>query len=185
MSDTRSETSSASTAATNEPIYNYAQCIAALEGTSLPDDLSSATARCAVVRGLRCSYELTTSSSIIDLYANPDLSRQYPEIIRACNARLIMSNVVPEGLEPVRADVPACLPELLDAQLAGDRYRRVSAFGGYVERYVWPSFDTLRKIEVDSGRYGYYTINDTSPLDKYRIREDGNGEGLISDEGEK
>ncbi|KAL4745167.1 hypothetical protein BDW72DRAFT_208428 [Aspergillus terricola var. indicus] len=40
-----------------------------LEGTRVPDDLSSSTARCAVIRGLRCSYNFATSPEIIDLCA--------------------------------------------------------------------------------------------------------------------
>ncbi|KAL4801187.1 hypothetical protein BDV18DRAFT_165203 [Aspergillus unguis] len=97
MSDTRSEAGSkASTTLTNDPLYSYSQCITALEGTGVPDDLTSATAQCAVIRGLHCLYGFTTSPQIIDLCAR---SPQHPEILRARNARLIMSNVILEGLE--------------------------------------------------------------------------------------
>ncbi|KAL4929889.1 uncharacterized protein BDV17DRAFT_260299 [Aspergillus undulatus] len=61
MSDSASEggpdVSRPRTNLTNDPLYNYEQCIAALEGTRVPDDLRSSTARCAVIRGLRCSYD--------------------------------------------------------------------------------------------------------------------------------
>lgn len=99
MSDSHSEADSEvslpSTAATNEQLYDYNQCIAALEGRSVPVDLTSATARCAVIRGLRCSYDFAVSRDIVNLCA----SLRFPEFARARNARLIMSNVVPDGLE--------------------------------------------------------------------------------------
>ncbi|GES63906.1 hypothetical protein P170DRAFT_454714 [Aspergillus terreus] len=108
MSDSESEASSSSsqqsTAATNEQLYDYDQCIAALEGRSVPNDLTSAAARCAVIRGLRCSYDFAMNQSIIDLCA----SFRYPEFIRARNARLIMSNIVPVGLEAPEAQ-PYCI----------------------------------------------------------------------------
>ncbi|KAL4759497.1 uncharacterized protein BDW70DRAFT_161597 [Aspergillus foveolatus] len=100
MPDDASEGSSdgswPSTDLTNDPLYNYEQCITALEGTRVPDDLSSSTARCAVYRVVRCSYDFATNSEIIDLCGRLP---QYPEILRARNTRLIMGNVVPEDLE--------------------------------------------------------------------------------------
>lgn len=71
MSDTENESGSdasqTSTAATKEQLYNYDQCISALEGSGVPVDLTSAAARCAVVRGLRCSYNFAMSQEIRDL----------------------------------------------------------------------------------------------------------------------
>ncbi|KAL5044245.1 hypothetical protein BDW71DRAFT_209457 [Aspergillus fruticulosus] len=71
MFDSESEVGSAlaqpSTATTKEPLYNYDQRIAALEGRSIPDDLSSAAARCAVIRGLRCFYDFVVSPAMTDL----------------------------------------------------------------------------------------------------------------------
>ncbi|EAU33973.1 conserved hypothetical protein [Aspergillus terreus NIH2624] len=104
VSEAGSYSSQQSTAATNEQVYDYDQCIAALEGRSVPDDLTSAAARCAVIRGLRCSYDFAMNQAIIDLCA---LFR-YPEFIRARNARLIMSNIVPVGLEAPEAQ-PYCI----------------------------------------------------------------------------
>lgn len=103
MSDSESEPSLAvsqtSTASTNELLYNYDQCIAALEGRGIPDDLSSAAARCAVIRGLRCSYDFAVSQAMIELCG----TSRFPEFVRARNARMVMSNVVPDGLESPEA----------------------------------------------------------------------------------
>lgn len=109
MSDSESETGSdvsqTSTAATKERLYNYDQCISALEGRGVPQDLTSAAARCAVVRGLRCSYNFATSQEVRDLCT---VMSQFPEFVRARNARLIMSNVIPDGLETPEAR-PYCI----------------------------------------------------------------------------
>lgn len=41
--------SSVNTAATNERLYDYYECFAALEGRGVPNDSSSVTARCVVI----------------------------------------------------------------------------------------------------------------------------------------
>lgn len=104
QSEAGSEASLPSTAATNEQLYDYDHCIAALEGRSVPVDLTSAVARCAVIRGLRCSYDFAVSQDIVDLCA----SLRFPEFVRARHARLIMSNVVPDGLERLE-NQPYCI----------------------------------------------------------------------------
>ncbi|KAL4997555.1 hypothetical protein BDV10DRAFT_186146 [Aspergillus recurvatus] len=108
MSDSESEAGSdvsqPSTAATDEQLYDYDQCIAALDGRDIPDYLTSAAARCAVIRGLRCSYEFAMSQGItpeaqLHCIWNADfaseqtycqVAQQYPpmryQVGRACTA---------------------------------------------------------------------------------------------------
>ncbi|KAL4983860.1 hypothetical protein BDW68DRAFT_181210 [Aspergillus falconensis] len=123
ISDSESEAGSdvpqPSTATTNEHLYDYDQCIAALEGRSVPGDLALAAARCAAIRGLRCSYEFAMSKDIREMCA----TSRFPEFVRARNARLIMSNVVPDGLEVPEAQ-PYCIwnPDFANE----DTYRQVA-----------------------------------------------------------
>lgn len=75
------------------------------QGTRVPDNLSSSTARCVVYRGVCYSYDSATSPEIIDLCGRLP---QYPKSLRARNTRLIMRNVVPEGLEISRPSPIVC-----------------------------------------------------------------------------
>ncbi|KAL4910843.1 hypothetical protein BDW74DRAFT_184508 [Aspergillus multicolor] len=148
MSDSESEARSAwdisqpSTAATKELLYDYHRCIAALKGRGVPEDLTSAAARCAIIRGLRCSYTYATSQSIRDICA----TSRFPEFVRARNARLIMSNIIPDGLDDPQTK-PYCIwnPDAADEdtyrQLAQKypsmRYQvgRTCAAAGYISLY--------------------------------------------------
>ncbi|KAL5048110.1 hypothetical protein BDW71DRAFT_196484 [Aspergillus fruticulosus] len=118
-SEAGSDVPQPSTATTNEHLYDYDQCIAALEGRSVPGDLALAAARCAAIRGLRCSYEFAMSKDIREMCA----TSRFPEFVRARNARLIMSNVVPDGLEVPEAQ-PYCIwnPDFANE----DTYRQVA-----------------------------------------------------------
>ncbi|PLB50086.1 hypothetical protein P170DRAFT_454714 [Aspergillus steynii IBT 23096] len=179
-----SEVSLPSTAATNEQLYDYNQCIAALEGRSVPVDLTSATARCAVIRGLRCSYDFAVSRDIVDLCA----SLRFPKFVRARNARLIMSNVVPDGLELPETQ-PYCIwnpdfaTEQTYRQLAqrypSMRYQvgRACAAAGYFTLYT--ELDLLPDVSIaeearegntEGGDQIYQSIM-SSPL-KYAVMDD-------------
>ncbi|KAH8434274.1 uncharacterized protein LDX57_011912 [Aspergillus melleus] len=188
MSDSHSEVGSEvslpSTAATNELLYNYNQVIAALEGRSVPNDLTSVTARCAVIRGLRCSYDFAVSRDIVDLCA----SLHFPEFVRARNARLIMSNVVPDGLEHPESQ-PYCIwnPDFATEQTyrqVAQRYPamryqvgRACAAAGYFTLYT--ELDLLPDVSIaEEAREGntvgggqiYQSIM-SSPL-KYAVMDD-------------
>ncbi|KAI9043087.1 uncharacterized protein KD926_004590 [Aspergillus affinis] len=188
MSDSHSEVGSEvslpSTAATNELLYDYDQCIAALEGTSVPVDLTSAAARCAVIRGLRCSYDFAVSPDIVDLCA----SLQFPEFVRARNARLIMSNVVPDGLEHPESQ-PYCIwnPDFATEQTyrqVAQRYPamryqvgRACAAAGYLTLYtelkLLPDVsiaEEAREGNTEGGGQIYQSIM-SSPL-KYAVMDD-------------
>ncbi|OQE36151.1 hypothetical protein PENCOP_c012G03817 [Penicillium coprophilum] len=58
------------------PLPSYNQCFAAIEGKAVPEDITSTIERCSMIRGLRS-----------------------PKFACARNARLIMTNVIPGGLE--------------------------------------------------------------------------------------
>lgn len=89
--------------ATPIKIFDYDQCIAAFRREAVPESLESATARGCVIRGIRCHYDFATSPAVTKLY-----NSRYPEIARARNARLIMSNVIPDELEDPKVQ-PYCI----------------------------------------------------------------------------
>ncbi|KAK3612878.1 hypothetical protein LTR22_028410 [Elasticomyces elasticus] len=68
--------------------YNRAACIAALHGEHIPHALGHLLHRLCVVRGIRYHYGFAAS-----------LTGTLPEFTRALNARSIMSNIIPEGLD--------------------------------------------------------------------------------------
>ncbi|BCS24969.1 uncharacterized protein APUU_41413A [Aspergillus puulaauensis] len=184
VSDTGSDVSQTSTAPTNEQLYDYNQCISALEGRSVPEDLTSAAARCAVVRGLRCSYSFAMSQSIRDLCT----SSRFSEFLRARNARLIMSNVVPDGLEIPEAQ-PYCIwnPDFatertyrqIAVQYPVMRYQvgRACAAAGYINLYR--ELDLLPDVSIaEEAREGHTEQGDqiyasimSSPV-KYAVMDD-------------
>ncbi|KAJ5787323.1 hypothetical protein N7457_002313 [Penicillium paradoxum] len=104
--DNSSGASAAEDFPTKTPLYVYAQCIAATEGKGIPDDISSTIARYAVIRGLRCPYNFTISPAVIEL--GLDGKCRIPEFARSRNARLVMSNVIPDGLEYLEVQ-PYCI----------------------------------------------------------------------------
>ncbi|OBT51233.1 hypothetical protein VE04_09110 [Pseudogymnoascus sp. 24MN13] len=63
------------------------ECSAAIRGEKLPNDLSLEATRLCIIRGIRYHPGFAT-----ELYS---LGDQYPELIRALNARSIMSNIIP------------------------------------------------------------------------------------------
>ncbi|KAL4802210.1 hypothetical protein BDV18DRAFT_164386 [Aspergillus unguis] len=164
------------------PCYSYSQCIAALQGRSVPDDLSSAAARCAVIRGLRCSYEFATSQAIQDRLP------LFPEFVRARNARLIMSNVVPDGLGVSEAQ-PYCIwsPDFATEQTYRELARRYPAmryqvgracaaagyFGLYQELDLLPDISIAEEARegLTPGGDQIYQLIMSSPI-KYAVMDD-------------
>jgi hypothetical protein len=189
--DSEEESETSSSEVTNKRcLYDYDQCIAALNGTKIPDDLSCTTARCAVVRGLRCSYDFAMNPDMIALCtSNP---ARYPELVRARNARLIMSNIVPDGLDGLEYNArPYCIwhPDIAGEdtyrQLAhrypSMRYQvgRACAAAGYIDLYR--ELDLLPDISIaEEAREGdvnteggnkIYQLIMSSPL-KYAVMDD-------------
>lgn len=74
--------------------------------------------------------------------------------------------------------------------LGAGYYRKNFAYGGYFERYVWLSFETIRKMEVggyaeEDGRGGFFDDNDTRWFLKHEITKDEKEKEVIeSSEGE-
>ncbi|KAJ5589468.1 hypothetical protein N7537_012146 [Penicillium hordei] len=85
--------------------YDLDQCIAAIKGEKVPSDLSSFWHRRAVVRGIRDSLQFATSPAIIELCSGDD--SQAHQFSRARNARLIMSDIIPDIQDP--ATEPYCI----------------------------------------------------------------------------
>jgi hypothetical protein len=71
---------------------NYDQCVAAMEEKRVPENLDTIWHRRATIRGLRTSLEFTLSSPVTELCSGDDI--RVPEVSRARNARLIMSNII-------------------------------------------------------------------------------------------
>ncbi|EFE32505.1 uncharacterized protein ARB_00690 [Trichophyton benhamiae CBS 112371] len=168
--------------------YSYRQCVAALQAEGVPKDLSSKTARWCVVRGIRTSYEYATSPGVSRICDDMTI----PQFARARNARLIMSNVIPEGMEDPRVQ-PYCIwiPDCASA----DTYRklvhrypamlyqvgRACGAAGYADLYkeLVKDFKLLPEVSIaeearesgtDGGREIYRLILE-SPI-KYTVLDD-------------
>ncbi len=78
---------------------NEEQCLSAMRGEQLPDNVDGSIERASIIRGIRCSHPFAVSESVTKL------CEQEPHFQRARNARLVMSNVIPvSGKEMIDAD---------------------------------------------------------------------------------
>lgn len=102
------------------PACDLDQCAAAIKGEGVPIDLSSIWHQRAVIRGIRDSLQFATSPAIIELCSGDD--GQAHQFSRARNARLIMSDIIPDMQNP--ATQPYCIwyPELASEET----YREVA-----------------------------------------------------------
>jgi hypothetical protein len=102
------------------PACDPDQCAWAIKGEDIPVDLSSFWHRRAVIRGIRDSLQFATSPAIIELCSGDD--DQAHRFSRARNARLIMSDIIPDMQNP--ATQPYCIwyPELASEET----YREVA-----------------------------------------------------------
>lgn len=100
------------------PACDTDQCAWAIKGEDVPVDLSSFWHRRAVIRGIRDSLQFATSPAIIELCSG-DYGHQFS---RARNARLIMSDIIPDMQDP--ATQPYCIwyPDLASEET----YREVA-----------------------------------------------------------
>ncbi|KAL4812715.1 hypothetical protein BDW67DRAFT_188398 [Aspergillus spinulosporus] len=88
------------------------------------------------------------------------------------------------NLEPTGRGIWTRLRSELMDPLSGGYYMKNFAYGGYFERYVWLSFETIRKMEVggyagEDGRGGFFDENDTCWFLKHEITKDENGKEVI------
>ncbi|EFR03918.1 hypothetical protein MGYG_06917 [Nannizzia gypsea CBS 118893] len=72
---------------------NYDERLAAIRGEGVPQDVDSRFGCSSVIRGIRCHYAFATSPAVREICIS------HPEFARARNARLIMSNVIPEDMD--------------------------------------------------------------------------------------
>jgi hypothetical protein len=84
--------------------------------------LGHLASRVSRIRGIRSNYDFATSAAVVPLCTGTSRS-SYLEIVRAYNARLIMSNVLPDGLEEANKQ-PYCIchPDLATEET----YRQVA-----------------------------------------------------------
>ncbi|KAJ5659899.1 hypothetical protein N7507_006350 [Penicillium longicatenatum] len=102
------------------PIYHHDQCFSAMEGKKVPENLDCLWSRRATIRGIRTSLEFAQSRSVVELCDEI----KFPEFSRARNARLIMSNIIPELESP--AVHPYCIwyPEFANENTYRELVRR-------------------------------------------------------------
>ncbi|KAF4505248.1 hypothetical protein G6O67_007217 [Ophiocordyceps sinensis] len=81
------------------PAFRQTQRLAAIRGESIPSDMDDDWNRACVIRGIRLDYAFATSRAVANLCA------RYPDVARARNARLIMSNMIP-GSDVMSGVVP-------------------------------------------------------------------------------
>jgi hypothetical protein len=152
-------------------------CRAAMNGEKLPSTLQSLPARLGVIYGMRHHDGFGS-----ELYGLPD----YPDFTRALNARSIMSNIIPDMVEP--QEFPYCIwhPDIasedtyrsLARRYPQIRYQvgRACAVAGYTDLYH--ELDLLPEVSIaeearDSGVKGEAIFSSimASPV-KYAIMDD-------------
>ena len=121
--------------------FDYNQCVAAMEGKRVPENLESFWHRRATIRGLRTSLEFAMSTAVMELCSGDDI----PEFSRARNARLIMSNMIPDLDNPVFQPYCIWYPDFADEgtyrevarRCPSMRYQvgRACAAAGYTDLY--------------------------------------------------
>ncbi|KAI1419718.1 hypothetical protein F5Y12DRAFT_776503 [Xylaria sp. FL1777] len=67
-------------------------CFAAIRGERVPEDLDNNVIRASLIRGIRLHYDFAVSGEVATIAST------MPSIARACNARMIMNNVVPQDM---------------------------------------------------------------------------------------
>ncbi|KUM58846.1 hypothetical protein ACN42_g8309 [Penicillium freii] len=127
--------------------YDLDQCIAAIKGEKVPSDVTSFWHRRAVIRGIRDSLQFATSPTIIELCSGDDA--QSHQFSRARNARLIMSNIIPDIQAP--ATEPYCIwyPEAASEETYRELARRYPSIRYQVGRACAAAFYTDLYKELD------------------------------------
>ncbi|KAJ5219932.1 hypothetical protein N7468_009136 [Penicillium chermesinum] len=167
----------------NSPEYDMEQCVAAMKGKEIPNDLSSFWHRRAVIRGIRDSLEFAQSPAVIELCARDDSHAH--QFARARNARLIMSDIIPDMDDS--ATQPYCIwyPELasiktyreIACRFPSMRYQvgRACAAASYTDLYreldLLPDVSIAEEArEVDTNAEIYKMIKSASQ--RYAVMDD-------------
>ncbi|CAG8199224.1 unnamed protein product [Penicillium salamii] len=127
--------------------YDIDQCVAAMKGQKVPIDLSSFWHRRAVIRGIRTSLKFATSPAVIELCSGDD--SQAHQFSRARNARLIMSDIIPDMQDP--ATQPYCIwyPEPASEETYREVARRYPSMRYQVGRACAAAWYTELYQELD------------------------------------
>ncbi|KAL0944939.1 uncharacterized protein CTRU02_202826 [Colletotrichum truncatum] len=160
---------------------NVADCIAAIRGQKIPRDLDTVVVRASLIRGIRLHYAFATSDEIVKL------STKDSQVARARNARLIMSNRIPETI--LQEQQPYCIwhPQIATKETYRElvqrypqmRYQvgRACAAAGYSDLYqeldLLPDVtiaEEARESGTDGGRLIYEAIM-SSPC-RYPVMDD-------------
>jgi hypothetical protein len=109
--------------------YNADDCLAAIRGERVPFALGLPLIRLCVIRGIRYHTDFAK-----DLYGN------LPEFTRALNARMIMSNVIPDMDDAPEDEIPYCIwhPDVASQST----YRRL------VQRFPQMAYQVARACAV-------------------------------------
>ncbi|KAI8224512.1 hypothetical protein K4K53_006573 [Colletotrichum sp. SAR 10_77] len=146
-----------------------ADCCAAIRGEKVPRDLRNIIARSSLIRGMRLHLDFATSQDV------SNLCLQDPQIARARNARLIMSDVIPSTMGPQQEPYCIWFPKVasedtyrqLVQRYPQMRYQvgRACAAGGYDTLYeeldLLPDVsiaEEARESDTDGGRLIYDSI---------------------------
>ncbi|KAK8852024.1 hypothetical protein PGQ11_014503 [Apiospora arundinis] len=134
----------------HEEVENLPDCFAAIKGEKVPQNTGSLVARSSLIRGIRLHYNFATSKAVSELCDGD------AQLARARNARLIMSNQVPEQM--AEEERPYCIwhpdlaSEITYRQLASRypemRYQvgRACAAAGYHDLYL--ELDLLPDVSI-------------------------------------
>ncbi|KAJ6178058.1 hypothetical protein N7519_008519 [Penicillium mononematosum] len=127
--------------------YDLDQCVAAIKGGKVPSDVTPLWHRRAVIRGIRDSLQFATSPAIIKLCSGDD--SQAHQFSRARNARLIMSNIIPDMQDP--ATEPYCIwyPEPASEETYRELARRYPSMRYQVGRACAAAWYTDLYKELD------------------------------------
>ncbi|KAJ5818248.1 hypothetical protein N7474_003839 [Penicillium riverlandense] len=132
-----------------EPLakYDFDQCVAAMKGQKVPVDLSSFWHRRAVIRGIRISLKFATSPAVIELCSGDDSWAH--QFSRARNARLIMSDIIPDMQDPVTQPYCIWYPEPASEETYREVARRYPSMRYQVGRACAAAWYTDLYQELD------------------------------------
>lgn len=121
------------------PEYDIDQCVAAMKGEKIPDDLNCFWHRRAVIRGIRTSLQFAISPEITEVCSSND------QFARARNARLIMSGIIPDIKIPMTEPYCIWYPDIAPSETYSEvahrypsmRYQvgRACAVANYTDLY--------------------------------------------------
>ncbi|KAK1977237.1 hypothetical protein LZ30DRAFT_803465 [Colletotrichum cereale] len=163
--------------------YVHEDAVAAFEGKRLPYDLGRELTRLCVVRGIRFRAEFCFGPAAV-------LEGSLPLFTRALNARVIMSNRVPD-IDPDRLqDMPYCIwfPDLPSEDTLQELVRRcpamayqaarASAVAGYTELYKELAVQILPDVSIaeearGNGNHAIFNLIMEAPC-RYKVFDDYN-----------